>query len=135
MNSAATHPVAAGWRWFFLVAGLYDVVLGVIFLVAGERLLDAIGMTLPPHVAYIQLAAVFVAIQGLSYLIAWTDPLANVGIVWVGVAYKAGYAGLAFWYLAIGDLPSVFFVPWAIADLAFMVGFLWFIRTARQSAA
>ena len=35
----------------------------------------------------------------------------------------------------MGMLPSVFFIPWAIADLAFMVGFLWFLRIAARRRA
>jgi hypothetical protein len=135
MTTTNPRPVPAGWRWFFLVAGVYDLGLGLAFLVAGEQIIDAIGMALPPHVAYIQLAAVFVTVQGLSYLIVWTDPWANTGIVWVGVAYKAAYAALAAWYIAIGKLPSVFFIPWAIIDIGFLVGFLWFLRDARRRAA
>ena len=135
MSTSLDRSVPASWRWFFLVAAIYDMALGLAFLVAGESVISAIGMEPPPHVAYIQLAAVFVFIQGLSYLLPWRDAWANEGIVWVGVAYKAGYAGLALWYLALGTLPSVFFVPWAILDLAFMVGFLLFLRVAARRRA
>lgn len=135
MSISSGQPVPAAWRWFFLIAALYDIVLGIVFLVGGETVLDAIGMTLPPHIAYIQLAAVFVFVQGLSYLFPWRDAWSNTGIVWVGVAYKAGYAALAAYYLLLGTLPSNFFIPWAISDLCFMVGFLWFLRVARAQKA
>ena len=132
MNRTSDRSVPAAWRWFFLVAAVYDIALGLAFMVAGETILDAIGMELPPHVAYIQLAAVFVTVQGLSYLLPWRDPWANEGVVWVGVAYKASYAALAAWYLVIGTLPSVFFVPWAALDIGFMIGFLLFLREAAR---
>ena len=128
MTGSIDPTVPSAWRWFFLVAAVYDIALGIAFLVAGEQVIDAIGMQRPPHVAYIQLAAVFVMIQGISYLFPWHDAPANRGVIWVGVIYKAGYAALAAWYLVLGMLPSMFFVPWAILDLAFMVGFLWFLR-------
>jgi len=80
-------------------------------------------------------AAVFVLVQGLSYLLVYLDPGSNLGIVRIGVAYKAGYSGLAFYYLAIGQLPSPFFIPWAILDLGFMVGFLVFLRAATSRRA
>jgi hypothetical protein len=135
MSTSIDRPVPAPWRWFFLVAALYDIGLGLVFLVGGEQVLEAIGMELPPHIAYIQLAAVFVTVQGLSYLLPWHDGWSNEGVVWVGVAYKGSYATLALWYLVMGILPSVFFIPWAIADLAFMVGFLWFLRVAARRRA
>jgi hypothetical protein len=125
----------SGWRAFLLVAALYDLLLGAAFVVAGEQVLSAISMQLPPHVAYIQLAAVFIFVQGLSYWLAFRDPLGNLGIIRVGVAYKAAYAGLAIWYLAIGLLPSIFFIPWAIIDLGFLVGFVLFLRAASRAAA
>lgn len=135
MSTSNDRSVPPAWRWFFLVAAVYDIALGLGFLLAGETVLEAIGMELPPHIAYIQLAAVFVLVQGLSYLLPWRDAWSNEGIVWVGVAYKAAYAGLAAWYLVMGILPSVFFIPWAVADLAFLAGFLWFLRVAARRRA
>lgn len=135
MNVNAGAQVSPGWRAFFLVAALYDLLLGAAFVVVGEQLLRAIGMELPPHVAYIQLAAVFIFVQGLSYALVYRDPLGNLGIVRVGVAYKAAYAGLALWYLVIGLLPSVFFLPWAAIDAAFLVGFVLFLRVAAARGA
>ena len=135
MNAYADAPVSSSWRAFFLVAALYDLLLGAAFVVFGEQLLSAIGMELPPHVAYIQLAAVFIFVQGLSYALVYRDPLANLGIVRVGVAYKAAYAGLALWYLVVGLLPSIFFLPWAAIDLAFLVGFVLFLRAAGRDGS
>ena len=134
MSTSADRQMS-GWRIFFLVAALYDMILGVAFVVFGEQILGAIDMELPPHIAYIQLAAVFIFVQGFSYLLPFLDPLGNLGIVRVGVVYKVAYAGLALWYLAIGALPSVFFIPWAIIDLGFLVGFVLFLRAAGSRTA
>jgi hypothetical protein len=131
MNTNADRQLS-GWRIFFLVAALYDMFLGVAFVLLGEQILGAIDLELPPHIAYIQLAAVFIFVQGFSYLLPFRDPLGNLGIVRVGVVYKVAYAGLALWYLAIGILPSPFFIPWAIIDLGFLVGFVLFLRQARR---
>jgi hypothetical protein len=135
MSTSIDRQASSAWRTFFLVAALYDIVLGIGFVVAGEQILGAIAMALPPHVAYIQLAAVFILVQGLSYWLAYRDPFGNLGIVRVGVAYKAAYAGLAAWYLVIGALPSVFFIPWAIIDLGFLVGFVLFLRMAARGGS
>lgn len=127
-----TDTTTPAWRIFFLVAGVYDLLLGLAFMLAGETILEAIGMELPPHITYIQLAAIFILVQGLGYLLVAGDPWRNVGLVWVGVAYKASYAALAFFYLVIGDLPSPFVLPWAVIDVGFMLAFLWFIRQAAE---
>ncbi len=126
-TSSVARPSLAAWRAFFLVAAVYDMALGVAFMVAGDAVLKAIGMAVPPHVAFYQLAAVFVFVQGFSYLVAWHDLPASRGLVWVGVAYKGGYTALAVWYVALGILPSPFFAPWALFDFLFMLGFLWFL--------
>lgn len=133
MSTTVQRPVSSGWQTFFLLAALYDLILGAAFLVASEPILTAIGMTLPPHIAYIQLAAVFVFVQGLGYWLVSRDPLANLGLVRVGVAYKAAYSGLALYYLATGQLPSVFFIPWAVFDLVFLIGFVMFLRAASRA--
>ncbi len=133
MNTTVERPVLSGWRTFFLVAALYDLVLGAVFVVVGEPILTAIGMALPPHIAYVQLVAVFIFVQGLSYWLAYRDPFANLGLVRVGVAYKAAYSGLALYYLVIGQLPSVFFIPWAVVDLLFLIGFVMFLRAASRT--
>ncbi len=133
MSTTVQRPASSGWRTFFLMAALYDLILGAAFLVAPEPILTAIGMTLPPHIAYIQLGAVFVVVQGLGYWLVFRDPLANLGIVRMGVAYKAAYSGLTLYYLVIGQLPSVFFIPWAAFDLLFLIGFVMFLGAASRA--
>ena len=133
MSTTVERPGSSGWRTFFLVAALYDLILGAVFVLIGEPILRAIGMALPPHIAYIQLAAIFTFVQGLGYWFVFRDPYANLGIVRVGVAYKAAYSGLALYYLVIGQLPSVFFIPWAVTDLLFLIGFVMFLRVASRA--
>lgn len=135
MRELMDDPRASGWRPFFVVAALYDILLGVAFLLFGEQILDWIGMDLPPHIAYIQIAAVFIVVQGLSYALVVPDPPANQGLVTVGIIYKAAYAGLAAWYLLVGQLPSAFFIPWAIIDLGFLAMFVLFLRACRRKPA
>lgn len=135
MSKTFERPFSSSWRIFFLVAALYDLILGGGFLVAGEPILTAIGLALPPHIAYIQLGAVFVFVQGVGYWIVYRDPYANLGIVRIGIAYKAGYAGLALYYVVTAQLPSVFFIPWAVIDVLFLVGFARFLQAASRSQA
>jgi hypothetical protein len=135
MNPSVSQSAGGAWRALFLVAGVYDVLLGLAFLVAGESILKSIGMQLPPHIAFIHLSAIFIVVQGISYLLVYRSPSANVGLVWVGILYKASYAGLAAWYLITNQMPSSFFVPWAVADAAFLVAFLLFIRATGSRQA
>ena len=130
MNQTLSPAPGGAWRALFWIAGLYDVLLGAAFLVAGESILKSIGMALPPHIAYIHLSAIFIVVQGVSYLLVARDPWSGIGLAWIGVLYKASYVGLAAWYLLSNQMPSNFFIPWAIADAGFLVAFLLFIRAA-----
>lgn len=123
-----TAPSTAGWRTFFLVAALYDIVLGLGFFFLYDPLFSALGIALPNNTSYIHLTAAFVFVQGLGYWFVWQDPPANLGIVKLGIVYKAIFSGLAFYYLAIGELLHPAFLVFAVADLLFLAGFAAFLR-------
>ena len=124
----------ARFRLLFLVAAVYDMLLGLAFFFLYQSLFDWVGMTLPPHPSYAQLPAVFVFVQGLSYGIVWWNPLRNRGLVWVGVVYKAGYSGLAAFYLLTDQIPAMFFAWFGLFDFLFLLGFAWFLRWASRHA-
>lgn len=119
---------ASGWRTFFLVAALYDIVLGIGFFFLFDPLFMALGIALPNNTSYIHLTAAFVFVQGLGYWFVYQDMTANMGIVKLGIVYKAVFAGLGFYYLAIGQLLHPVFLVFAVADAFFLVGFWLFLR-------
>jgi hypothetical protein len=123
------------WRTFFLVAAIYDIVLGVAFFILYGPLFDALGIALPNNTSYIHLTAAFVFTQGLGYWFVYQDPPANLGIVKLGIVYKAIFSGLAFYYLAIGQLLHPVFLVFGVADLLFLIGFWLFLRRPSELAA
>ena len=123
------------WRTFFLVAAIYDVVLGAAFFLLYGPLFDALGIALPNNTSYIHLTAAFVFTQGLGYWFVYQDPPANLGIVKLGIVYKAIFSGLAFYYMAIGQLLHPVFLVFGVADLLFLVGFWLFLRQATTAEA
>lgn len=127
-TTANTSPAGSAWRTFFLIAALYDIVLGIGFFVFFDPLFSALGIALPNNTSYIHLTAGFVFVQGLGYWFVYQDPAANLGIVKLGIVYKAVFAGLAFYYLAIGQLLHPAFMIFAVADLFFLAGFVLFLR-------
>jgi hypothetical protein len=134
MTTMAASADLARYRLFFLVAAVYDMALGVAFFFLYQPIFEWLGMTLPPHVSYIHLPAVFVFVQGLSYLIAYANPLGNLGIVKVGVAYKGSYTALAAYYLVTDQIPAMFFAWFGLFDFFFFIGFVWFLRWAGRGA-
>lgn len=123
------------WRTFFLVAAIYDIVLGVGFFLLYAPLFSALGIELPNNTSYIHLTAAFVFTQGLGYWFVYQDPTANAGIVKLGIVYKAIFSGLAFYYLAIGELLHPAFLVFGVADLLFLIGFWLFLRSPVETAA
>lgn len=138
MTTAATTnitPGDSGWRSYFLVAALYDIVLGIGFFFLYGPLFSVLGIELPNNTSYIHLTAGFVFVQGVGYWLVYQDPAANLGIVKLGIIYKAIFAGLGFYYLAIGQLLHPVFLVFAVADLGFLVGFWLFLRRTREEPA
>lgn len=134
MTAASTAVTLARYRGFFLVAAVYDMALGLAFFFLYDPIFAWLAMTLPPHVSYIQLSAVFVFVQGFGYWIVSTDPLGNLGLVKVGIVYKASYAGLAAYYLVTDQVPAMFFIWFGLFDFLFLIGFAWFLRWAGRGA-
>lgn len=134
MTMATTNitPAGTGWRTFFLVAALYDIVLGVGFFFLFDPLFAMLGIALPNNTSYIHLTAGFVFVQGLGYWLVYQDAPANLGIVKLGIVYKSIFAGLGFYYLAIGQLIHPVFLVFCVADLGFLAGFVVFLRRTRE---
>jgi hypothetical protein len=119
---------ASGWRTFFLIAALYDMLLGIGFFFLFDPIFAALGIPLPNNTSYIHLTAAFVFVQGLGYWFVYQDMNSNPGIVKLGIVYKAVFAGLGFYYLAIGQLLHPIFLLFAVADAVFLVGFWLYLR-------
>ncbi len=134
MTTSSASAVLARWRWFFLVAAVYDMALGLAFFFLYDPIFKSLDMTMPPHISWVQLPAVFVFVQGFGYLLVWMDPLANLGLVKVGIVYKASYAALAAYYLVTDQIPAMFFAWFGFFDFLFFIGFVWFLRWASREA-
>jgi hypothetical protein len=110
-------------RLVFVVAGIYDGVLGFIFLFWPGLAFQIFEVVPPNHMAYVQFPAILLMIFAAMFFHVARDPIANRSIMLYGVALKAGYSGLAFYYMANTGIPFMW-VPWAWADLVFLVLFL-----------
>lgn len=124
--------MSIGYRTFFLVAALYDIVLGAGFFFLYGPLFETLGIELPNNISYIHLTAAFVFVQGAGYWFVFQDPDANRGIVKLGVIYKIAFAGLAFYYAAIGELVHSLFLVFGALDVLFLIGFVMYLMRRRS---
>ena len=115
MNSNWTKPL-------FLIAGLYDGLLGLIFFFGHEQVFAFFEVTPPNHPAYIKFPALLLVVFGIMFVQIATDPVRFRMLIPYGIALKASYAGLAFWYQLTMGIPFMW-VPWAWFDFAFLVAF------------
>ncbi len=117
-------------RPLFVVAALYDFVLGVAFLLAWSTIYARFGVAPPNHPGYIQFGAAAIAIFGVGFWFVAQAPERNRDIIKLGVLLKLAYAGTVLSYWAQGRIPAMW-VPFAWADLVFLIAFLAAPRAAR----
>jgi len=125
MNRALT-------RILFAIAGLYDSLLGAAFLFFSDSLFDALKVTPPNHPGYIRFPALMLIIFAALFFQIAADPVRNRGLIWYGVALKASYSGVVFWYHTHGGVPY-FWVTFAWFDLAFLILFLMALRKPKSA--
>ena len=119
------------FKTFFLVAALYDVVLGAVFFFFYGPIFEILDVPLPNHPSYAHLTAAFVFVQGIGYWFVYRDMLRNVDLVKLGVVYKGTYSLLAVYYLASGELLDAIFAWFAVFDVLFLLGFVRFLALVR----
>jgi hypothetical protein len=124
----------AKWiKAFFVIAGLYDGVLGIAFLFFSGAIFQGFGVEPPNHPAYVQFPALLLLIFAAMFFRIARDPVGNRDLILYGVALKVAYSGMTFWYQLAGGIPFMW-VPWAWADLAFLVLFLVAWKSLRQAS-
>lgn len=107
----------------FIIAALYDGIIGVMGLLFPGLAFQIFEVTPPNHFGYIQFPAILLMIFAVMFYRVARDPVANRFIMLYGVALKTGYSGLIFYYMLTTGIPAMW-VPWAWADLVFLVLFL-----------
>lgn len=123
-----SHREDRTWRYFFVVAGLYNVIGGVagcVLVAGGAQAAKAAFAT--------QLLFIMVVIMGVGYLLVARSPSENRGIVTIGLMTKI--AGFVVTYYAVwaGWLPSDNLIPPLFNDLPWGILFaVYLLRTARS---
>jgi len=117
----------------FVVAGVYDFVIGLAFLFFGPQIFAAASVPPPNHWGYIQFAALLLVVFGLMFFAVARDPVANRNLIPFGMLLKLCYAGVVAYYWFTTDCPMLF-KPFAVIDLVMFVFFLWAYRERLTAA-
>ncbi len=110
----------------FILAGLYDGLLGLGFLLFSSEIFNFYGVTPANHVAYLQFPALILVIFAIMFFRIAVNPVKNRELILYGCGLKLSYFGLAFWHEATSGIASMW-MSWAWADLVFFIlfGVIW----------
>ena len=109
-------------RALFVIAALYDGILGLGFLFFARALFQRFDVTPPNHFGYVQFPGLLLIIFALMFLAVARNPIATRNLIRYGILLKASYAGIVFFYWATSGIPDMW-KPFAIADAVFLVLF------------
>ena len=110
-------------RVLFVIAGLYDGVLGIAFLTVPGRLYRMFDVPPPNHFGYVTFPALLLLVFALMFFRIASDPVKFRALIPFGIGLKIAYCGTVFWYDLTAGIPSMW-MPWAWADLVFLAFFL-----------
>ena len=119
------------YKGLFLVASIYDLLIGLIFFLFYKPIYGMFNITLPTFPMYLQMAAAFVIAMGVGYFLIFLNMYRNIDLVKLGVVYKATYAGLTS-YFYFANLANVTFFWLAIIDIIFLILFINFLVYAAK---
>lgn len=119
------------FKAIFLIAAIYDFVLGIAFLIFYKPIFNYFGIALPLYPMYLQMAAAFVFAMGVGYYFIFKNLYKNTDLVKLGIVYKFVYSGLASYFFFAGQAHVIFF--WfVIFDLVFLALFFRFLAYAKK---
>ncbi len=107
----------------FVVAGLYDLILGFVYFFAHERLFTYFDVPPAGHPTYVEFPAILLVLFGVMFLQISSNPVHHRAMIPYGIGLKAAFSGLAFWYeftVGVSDM----WIPMAVVDLLFLAGFV-----------
>jgi hypothetical protein len=116
----------------FVVAALYDGLLGAAFLLAPTVIFKMADVTPPNHWAYVQFPGALLLIFALMFVAIARNPVQKKDLIIYGILLKVAYCSIAFWYWFTGGIPTLW-KPFAVIDLVMAILFLWSHRVLSVS--
>ncbi len=118
----------------FATSGIYDGLLGVIFLLFGEKMYAVFNVTPPNHWGYVRFGAIILIIFAIMFFEVAAKPRASRNLIPYGIMLKVAYFGTVYAYWFLQGLPFMW-KPFAIADTVFAGLFYWAWRRTSVIAA
>ena len=119
-------------KLLFVIAALYDGILGLLFLLAGTAPFQWVNVTPPNHLGYVQFPAALLIIFALMFAAIARRPSRNRHLIPYGMLLKVSYCAVVFGHWFSTGVPWIW-KPFAILDLVFLVFFVWAYMALRES--
>ncbi len=110
-------------RRLFVIAGIYDVILGMVFLLVPSKVFAFYGETPPDPMLYVQFPAALLLVFAVMFFMIAIDPIKNSNQILYGCGLKVSYCAIAFGYSLTSGI-SPMWMPWAWLDLIFLLLFI-----------
>ncbi|MCX6996526.1 MAG: hypothetical protein NTV49_05460 [Kiritimatiellaeota bacterium] len=118
----------------FIVAAVYEGLLGVAFLFGSGALFQWFGVTPPNHPGYVQFPAALLIVFAVMFMAIARNPARNRNLIPYGILLKASYCGVVSFHWFIAGLPGLW-KPFCIFDLVFLIAFAWAWTALRKEKA
>ncbi|MFC1703849.1 hypothetical protein ACFL1E_03570 [Candidatus Omnitrophota bacterium] len=117
---------------FFIVSGLYDGILGLLFLFVPFQLFRLANITPPNHIGYVQFSACLLIVFAMMFFRIASDPLANRNLIEFGILLKVSYCAVVFTHWILQTIPLLW-VTFAFFDVAFLALFILAQRALKKA--
>lgn len=115
-------------RLFLTLAGLYDGLLGIAFLLDAPHLFTLCNIPAPLHWGYVHFGAALLLIFALMFFVAAAYPAGNRNLIAFGMLLKIAYIGVVLYHWLHGGVPLVF-QAFLICDAVWFFVLAWTFRT------
>ena len=110
--------------YLFIVAALYDGVLGIAFLLRAESLFQRFQVTPPNHFGYVHFPAALLIIFALMFAAVAKNPEGNRKLIPYGMLLKISYCSVVGYHWFTAGLPGIW-KPFVFFDIVFLGLFAW----------
>ena len=108
----------------FVIAALYDAILGIAFLVVPSRVFAWMDLEPPNHLGYVQFPAALLIVFGIMFAAIAKDPHRNRNLITYGILLKLCYCGVVLFHWVGAGVPFIW-KPFFFADIVFGAAFVW----------
>lgn len=117
----------------FLIAALYDGVLGLLFLLFPRAPFEWFDGPPPDHYGYLRFSAALLLVFASMFAAIAMDPVRRREQIIYGILLKLSYCGVVVYYWITTDVPTMW-KPFVIFDALFLIAFLWAYSVVRAAS-